>query len=1077
MTEMIYRSIQSKQVRYQRSSSLIYLPIASLCLILLANSKVAMAQETAPPRAGNAEVEKVIREFQGKGQIGDGTDPLTPADALKQFKLADGLKIDLVASEPEVRQPLYLSFDEQGRMWVTQYLQYPFPAGLKIIRYDQYLRAIFDDVPRPPPHHVRGKDTITVFEDTDGDGKYDSSKDAITGLNIATAALAGRGGIWVLNPPYLLFYPDANGDAIPDGDPEVRLRGFGIEDTHAVANSLAWGPDGWLYGAMGSTTTANVSSGKTKDVRFEGQCMWRYHPETDIFEVFAEGGGNTFSIEFDRAGRLFSGTNHGNTRGMYYPQGSYGEKNFGKHGPLTNPYAFGYFQHMAHTGDKDRFPQTFQIYEGGTLPERYHGQIISGNALHHRVWGSSLEPTGSTFKTTDVPNLVETNDTWFRPVDVKVGPDGAVYLADWYDTRLSHVDPRDNWHKDSGRIYRIQGENVVSKPIVNFTKLTDDQIIEHFTDSNKWKQFTAVRVLSDRIRGQKESTSVAKLKALANSDRPEALQALWTLASADHIAESELASLLSHPNEHVRRWAVRLLGDKRDIQPETARKLADLARTEPQVQVRSQLAASAQRFATSNALPILSTLMQRDEDIDDPHLPLMIWWGLEAHCGEQAGKGNAHIGVGLKTEEKDSSRTQVLNLLRAPKLWEHPIVDQVVASRLMRRFALEGIQEQKQSSEPSPALLMCEQLLQLAPEQSRSKLMGGFLEAYQGREIASLPAGLKQSIQDYQKSLGESDLILGVRLGQAPAIKDALQLVRDEKADLATRLALIETFGEIDLPQSVAPLLGLLRSPSSGIKKGALQALMRYSDPKIATQICALFQSTLPDEHGLREAAYRVLASRAIWTDRLLNQIETHQLVANSVPHDIVQQLRLHPDEKLQERVNKIWGRTRETSEEKTAEMARIRKLLTGSSASRGNMEKGKQLYVKHCATCHTLFSEGGQVGPNLTGYERSNLDFMLLAVVDPSAGIREEFIQFQIVTEDGRILTGLIVDQTPTTVTIRGANNQSTTIPREQIEILQGMTSSIMPEGLLKDLSDDEIVSLFQYTMQPTPAQTATAK
>src|SRR5690606_30887237 len=128
---------------------------------------------------------------------------------------------------------------------------------------------------------------------------------------------------------------------VPDGDPEVRLRGFGLEDTHAVANSLAWGPDGWIYGAMGSTTTAKVSSGTTKDVRFEGQCIWRYHPEDDVFEVFAEGGGNTFSLEFDRVGRLFSGTNHGNTRGMFYPQGSYGEKNFGKHGPLTNPYAFG----------------------------------------------------------------------------------------------------------------------------------------------------------------------------------------------------------------------------------------------------------------------------------------------------------------------------------------------------------------------------------------------------------------------------------------------------------------------------------------------------------------------------------------------------------------------------------------------------------------------------------------------------------------------------------------------------------------------------------------------------------------
>ncbi|HWL07912.1 MAG TPA: PVC-type heme-binding CxxCH protein [Planctomicrobium sp.] len=1047
----------------------------ALCLSLLSLTLVCLnsetwGQEQAPARAGNADVEKVIREFKGLGQIGDGTDPLETDEALKRFKLDDGLKIELIAAEPKVMQPLYLSFDERGRMWVTQYLQYPFPAGLKIIRYDQYLRAIFDDVPRPPPHHVPGKDLITVFEDTDGDGVYDSSKDVITGLNIATAAISGRGGIWVMNTPYLLFYPDANGDDIPDGDPEVRLSGFGLEDTHAVANSLAWGPDGWLYGAMGSTTTANVSSKTTKDVRFEGQCIWRYHPETDVFEVFAEGGGNTFSLEFDSVGRLFSGTNHGNTRGMYYPQGSYGEKNFGKHGPLTNPYAFGYFSHMGHEGDRARFPQTFVIYEGGTLPERYAGHIIAANALHHRVWGSAISSDGSTYKTVDDPNLVETDDTWFRPVDVKVGPDGAVYLADWYDSRLSHVDPRDTWHKESGRIYRIQGKEVASQRFTDFSKLSDSELIERFTDTNKWKQFTAVRVLSDRLRGTKEeSSTLTELRILANSDKPGALQALWTLASAQQVQESELTALLAHPQEHVRRWAVRLLGDARQIQPDTAQRLVQLAKTEANIQVRSQLASTARRLATPYALPILVELIQQDDNLADPHLPLLIWWGLESHCGEQVCNSDPQIGVQLSTQETNSPRAQLLDLFRDQKLWSRPIVQQVLASRLMRRFALEGIQEQKSGTD-SPALLACEQLLQLAPADARSLLMGGFLEAYQGREIAALPAGLKQSIQDYQKSLGESDLVLGVRLGDAQAVKSAIQAITSNNTDLPTRFALIETFGEIDLPQAVPALLGLLRSPSSGIKKAALQSLTRYSDPKIGQQICALFQSTLPDEHGLREASFRVLASRGVWTTQLLDLIERNHLPARAVPHDIVQQLRLHPDEQLQERINRIWGRTRESSEEKTAEIARVRKLLTGTSATEANMAQGKQLYTKHCATCHTLFSEGGQIGPNLTGYERSNLDFMLLAVIDPSAGIREEYIQFQVVTEDGRILTGLVIDQTPTTVTIRSANNQTTVLAREEIEILQAMTSSLMPEGLLKDLSEEETVALFQYLMQPTP-------
>ncbi|MEZ6147970.1 MAG: hypothetical protein R3B91_21580 [Planctomycetaceae bacterium] len=425
---------------------------------LLFSAQISMAEDATPPRksrdvlpeniAGNDEVERVLRTFPGRGEVGDDSDPTPAEEAVKLFEVADGLKIELVAAEPTVEQPLFLHFDDRGRLWVVQYRQYPFPEGLKVIRYDQHLRAVFDKVPQPPPHHVPGKDKITVFEDTDGDGKYDTHRDVITGLNITSAVATGHGGIWVLNPPYLLFYPDADRDDVPDADPVVHLSGFGIEDTHSVANSLRWGPDGWLYGANGSTTTGNVSSALTKNVRWEGQNIWRYHPDLRVFEIFAEGGGNTFSSEIDGKGRVFSGTNHGDTRGMYYPQGSYGEKNWGKHGPLTNPYAFGYFHHMRHEGDKDRFPQTFVIYEGGSLPSLFHGNVIAANALHNRVWASEMIQDTSTYRTIDRPPVVTTPDRWFRPVCVEVGPDGAVYIADWYDTRLTHVDPREQLAQD-----------------------------------------------------------------------------------------------------------------------------------------------------------------------------------------------------------------------------------------------------------------------------------------------------------------------------------------------------------------------------------------------------------------------------------------------------------------------------------------------------------------------------------------------------------------------------------------------------------------------------------------------------
>src|SRR3954469_20039085 len=437
--------------------------------------KYLMAALPEQPRkpediAGNEAVREHILKFKGRGETvetGGGAKPLSPQESLKHFKLPDDLEIKLAAAEPDVRQPLNINFDERGRMWVVQYIQYPFPAGLKIVKYDEHLRAVFDKVPEPPPKGVPGADKITIFEDKDGDGFYETHKDFVTGLNIATSALVGRGGVWVMNPPYLLFYPDKNHDDVPDGPPEVHLSGFGLEDTHAVANSLTWGPDGWIYGAQGSTCTATV-----KGIHFLGQAIWRYHPETHDFELFAEGGGNTFAVEFDRKGRLFSGTNWGNQRGLYYVQGGYYVKAWGKHGPLTNPHAYGFFSHMPHDGDQARFSHSLIIYEDDALPDQYYGKMFAVVPLQNRVQVSEMIPDGSSYKTRDIARAVETDDKWFRPVDIKKGPDGAIYLADWYDIRLTHVDPRDDWDRSNGRIYRLSGttDNDKQAPADDATK-------------------------------------------------------------------------------------------------------------------------------------------------------------------------------------------------------------------------------------------------------------------------------------------------------------------------------------------------------------------------------------------------------------------------------------------------------------------------------------------------------------------------------------------------------------------------------------------------------------------------------
>jgi putative membrane-bound dehydrogenase-like protein len=218
-----------------------------------------------------------------------------------------------------------------------------------------------------------------------------------------------------------------------------------------------------------STVTGHVSRpglDAGKEPRHSmGQLIWRYHPETKRYEVFAEGGGNAFGIEIDAKGRIFSGHNGGNTRGFHYVQGGYLQKSFGKHGDLSNPYTFGYFEAMAHH-NVQRFTHTFIIYDGGTLPEQYNGRLFGVHPLGSHVVLSEVQPDRSSFKTKDVGYALQSTDSWFRPVDIQAGPDGAIYVADLYEQRIDHASHyQGRIDTKSGRIYRIAGKG--TKPAGN----------------------------------------------------------------------------------------------------------------------------------------------------------------------------------------------------------------------------------------------------------------------------------------------------------------------------------------------------------------------------------------------------------------------------------------------------------------------------------------------------------------------------------------------------------------------------------------------------------------------------------
>jgi putative membrane-bound dehydrogenase-like protein len=1006
---------------------------------LLTGASCATSTRT-PDIAGSEQAADVIRTFEGRGVLADGSRPTPAAEALTRFRMRDGMAIELVAAEPKVEQPLFLTWDSRGRLWVVQYRQYQFPAGVRIVEYDDHLRARFDRLPLPPPQGVRGNDIVSVFEDTDGDGRYDTRKDVLTGLNIATSVAVGAGGIWVANPPYLLFYPDADGDDVPDGDPVVKLSGFGIEDTHAVMNSLTWGPDGWLYGANGSTTTGRVQNPATGEtVVWQGQMIWRFDPRTERFEIFAEGGGNTFSLEIDAVGQVFSGTNTGRTRGMFYPQGSYGTKAWGKHGPLTNPYAFGYFDHMPHQGDDRRFPQALTIYEDALFPAGYARRIIAPNALHNVVWTSRFERHGSTWRTVDEVPLVESDDHWFRPVYAGVGPDGAVYMADWYDSRLSHVRPVDDWHKTSGRVYRVVPEGQSPRyDAGNLTARPSRELIALFAHPSRLVRRRAVLELGWR---RDTATIPALTRLVEAAPANQALEALWALNLLDGLSDDLAREWLSHTSPNVRRWVVRLVGDRGSASTALAAGLASLAVSEPDVQVRVQLAASAKRLPPDIALPILDGLTTHGDDVTDPHQPLMVWWALERHA--------------------ESGRDAIQRWTARPDVWRRPMFRDQLASRLMRRYAMAGGEAN---------LTSASSLLDRAPDgDMRTALLDAVQVAFDGVPLPPLPPGLSAALDDHARRQGESGLVLRLRRGDESAIDEARAAVLDTRVPTGVRTQLIRQLGETGGAGNIPTLLRLLAlDQHSAEKRVALQTLARFDDMAVAQGILARYGSTLPAEHGVRTTAERVLAGRPAWASMMLDAVDRAVVKSRDVSPDVVQLMLAHGDPALDARIRRHWPRIVDavSDGDLAAQTARIKAAL---AAGTGAAAAGEVTFATRCASCHTLFDSGGTTGPDLTGYERQNLDFWIPAIIAPGLDIREGYEHFVASMQGGRIVAGVMAELSPRTVTLRDPDGQVHVLDRQHIVRLEASPVSPMPAGLVDDLSDQALRDLFAYLMGPS--------
>jgi putative membrane-bound dehydrogenase-like protein len=969
----------------------------------------------------------------------------SPQEALKKMRVAEGFEVTLVASEPNIRQPVTISFDERGRLWVVQYLQYPNPAGLKAVSVDQYLRTKYDRMPEPPPRGPKGADKITICEDTDGDGAMDKFKDFVTGLNLASGMALGHGGVFVAQPPYLLFYADKNRDDIPDGDPEVLLTGFGMEDSHAFANSLVWGPDGWLYGAHGSTVTASI-----RGVEFQ-QGIWRYHPVTREFELFAEGGGNTWGLDFNEDGEIIAGTNFGEKIGLHQVQGAYYVKGFAKHGPLHNPHSYGYFDHIPMRGFKGGHVTCGGIvYQGGAFPDSFHGTYIAANLLSSAIYWHKLARDGSSWKASFGGPLLESDDSTFRPIDCLTGPDGALYVVDWCDPRASHVDPVDNWEKTSGRIYRVSERGAPARrdplltqheelelrapsPRFDLAKLPSNALVNQLTNRNDWFR----RAAREQLAARRDPNVIPRLRAqtLQHTNHALALQSLWSLHASGGFDEASAPALLAHPHAPVRVWTVRLLGDTKKLSPALLPRVTALARTEKHSSVRNQLACSAKRWPTRTALAVVRELLRHDEDVNDPQIPLLLWWAVESKA--------------LPFPE------EVMSLLASPADWNQPLMRSHLLERIARFYAEIGVFERRP---------YCAALLTNAPSHElREVVLRGFDQGWQGRRIPPVES-LTHAFQMVWRTNDALLLRLGLRVGLFEAQPVALTRLADPAVAENERAALASVAGECTI-QVARPVLISLLGNSRTLQRAAVGALQHYHELDVGS---ALVVSYPRFDATVRAQARTVLASRRTWSRELVLAAERGTVPAQDISPDLLRQMLRHNDAALTAAIEKRWGKLQaQTTAEKASTVNQLKLVLNPSGTTlrfKGDITEGKKLFTQLCASCHQLFREGQTIGPELTGADRKNTEWLLTQIVDPSAFIRPEYVNHNVEMRDGRSLSGLVAEQGAAALTLLDAQNQRTVLRRADVKELNASSTSLMPEGLLESLTPQQVRDLFAY-------------
>jgi putative membrane-bound dehydrogenase-like protein len=963
--------------------------------------------------------------------------PLSPREEQATFKVPRGFRVELVASEPDVVDPVAMAFDEQGRLFVAEMRGYP-NAGV-------------------------GTGTITsgrikMLEDKDGNGSFETCTTFAEGLRFPTAVMPWKNGLLVANAPDLIWLEDSQGQGKADRK-SVLYTGFDLANIQQLLNSVQWGLDNWVYATAGN---------KGGEIRCPDRPEWkpvalraqgiRFHPDLPGSLQPTSSGGQ-YGLAPDDWQRYFTNTNSEHLRHIVLPD-QYLARNrqlavtrvtldIPDHGPACKVHRISPFEgwrverttRRKDGPDAPRFPTT-ELVPGGFItsacspviygaelfPREYRGSSFICDPANNLIHRDVLVPRGATFtarRGEEDCEFLASTDVWFRPVALTIGPDGALYVLDFYreviETPLSlpeDIKKRLNIEsRGRGRIWRIvpeENRRTASKP--NLRKAASEELVRHLEDGNIWWRLTCQRLLVER----QDKRAVKPLVKLAR-ESAEAVgraHALWTLQGLEALEDDLIVAALQDRVAEVREQALRLAEDR----------LANAA-------VRKAVAALADDGSARVRFQLAFTLGQRDAP------------ELVAALGKVARRD---VGDPWTQTAVLSSTSRV-----APALLRDLTSD--------REFLAGG----------GPAMQMIGRLSATIGARNQEAELGTVLSAITAKTDAGPEAwqlavleGLGQGLQNRAGSLGrlwsEPPPALREPVDELrPLFRRAAAACLDEKRPAAERVAAARLLGYG--PYEVAgPALKALLSPQapSELQMAATRSLAGHEDARVADALLAGWSGYSP---AVRREAVEALFARADRLSLLLTAIEQKKVATAQLEPSRLQQLRKHPDLKLRERAEKL------LAGQVPADRRKVLEDYQPALELKGDRARGRMVFAKNCATCHRLENTGIEVGPDLlSALKTKTAETLLVDILDPSREVDPRFLNYEVTTKKGKTYTGIIAAETSTSITLRRAEKAEDTILRDQIEE-NGVTASsksLMPDGLESQLSKQDVADTIAYLL-----------